>query len=271
MQKIGDITDTATPNGEFTDGSVAGGVNPTLLPAKWFNTIQRELCNLITLNGGVLNPDDDQQIYETLNSIFLSRSEAVSFGNPIGSPIPWPTNTAPDGYIIMQGQTFDTQQYPNLAIAYPSGILPDMRGQTIKGKPDGRNILSYEADGILFHGHGGSVGATDLGSPATTDFDYGAKGTDGQGAHNHVQSVFGHNGSSNHWNFACGDSTNNSNIGYPTATTGDVGNHAHSTYIGPHQHNVPIGAHDHPLTISGAGNDENTVKNLAFNYIARLA
>ncbi|WP_187356284.1 hypothetical protein [Candidatus Williamhamiltonella defendens] len=75
MQKIGDITNTATPDGEFTNGNVAGGVSPTLLPAKWFNTIQRELCHVITKNGGVLNPDDDPQIFEILNSVFLSQKQ----------------------------------------------------------------------------------------------------------------------------------------------------------------------------------------------------
>lgn len=32
----------------------------------------------------------------------------------------------------MQGQTFDKSAYPKLAAAYPSGVIPDMRGWTIK-------------------------------------------------------------------------------------------------------------------------------------------
>ncbi|HHG9944583.1 TPA: phage tail protein, partial [Yersinia enterocolitica] len=48
MQKIGDIPNTrADNNGEFTDGNVAGGVPPTILPAEWFNTIQRELMSIL--------------------------------------------------------------------------------------------------------------------------------------------------------------------------------------------------------------------------------
>lgn len=48
MQKIGDIPNTrADINGEFTDGNVAGGVPPTILPAEWFNTIQRELMSIL--------------------------------------------------------------------------------------------------------------------------------------------------------------------------------------------------------------------------------
>ncbi|WP_343032874.1 gp53-like domain-containing protein [Yersinia canariae] len=56
MQKIGDIPNTrADSNGEFTDGNVAGGVPPTILPAEWFNTIQRELISVLTLAG--ITPD----------------------------------------------------------------------------------------------------------------------------------------------------------------------------------------------------------------------
>ncbi|WP_112933584.1 prophage tail fiber N-terminal domain-containing protein, partial [Escherichia coli] len=62
---------------------------------------------------------------------------------PVGAPIPWPSDTVPSGYALMQGQTFDKSAYPKLAAAYPSGVIPDMRGWTIKGKPaSGRAVLS---------------------------------------------------------------------------------------------------------------------------------
>ncbi|EFL2988419.1 phage tail protein, partial [Escherichia coli] len=61
---------------------------------------------------------------------------------PVGAPIPWPSDTVPSGYALMQGQTFDKSAYPKLAVAYPSGVIPDMRGWTIKGKPgSGRAVL----------------------------------------------------------------------------------------------------------------------------------
>ncbi|EEU1475842.1 phage tail protein, partial [Escherichia coli] len=49
---------------------------------------------------------------------------------PVGAPIPWPSDTVPSGYALMQGQTFDKSAYPKLAAAYPSGVIPDMRGWT---------------------------------------------------------------------------------------------------------------------------------------------
>ncbi len=44
-----------------------------------------------------------------------------------------------------------------------------------------------------------------------------------------------------------------------------------TTDIGAHTHSVAIGSHGHTITVNAAGNAENTVKNIAFNYIVRLA
>ncbi|CQJ35846.1 glycine-rich domain-containing protein [Yersinia enterocolitica] len=74
MQKIGDIPNTrADSNGEFTDGNVAGGVPPTILPAEWFNTIQRELISILTAAG--ITPDS-----EKFDQIAVSISKLVSKG-----------------------------------------------------------------------------------------------------------------------------------------------------------------------------------------------
>ncbi|HAW8322888.1 TPA: tail fiber protein, partial [Escherichia coli] len=105
---------------------------------------------------------------------------------PPGAPIPWPSDTVPSGYALMQGQTFDKSAYPKLAAAYPSGVIPDMRGWTIKGKPaSGRAVLSQERDGIKSHTHSASASSTDLGTKTTSSFDYGTKSTNNTGAHTH--------------------------------------------------------------------------------------
>ncbi|MID24342.1 tail fiber protein, partial [Salmonella enterica] len=185
---------------------------------------------------------------------------------PVGAPIPWPSDNIPAGYALMQGQAFDKSAYPKLAIAYPSGIIPDMRGQTIKGAGNGRAALSYELDGIKSHAHSASASDADLGTKYTSSFDYGTKSTNATGEHAHtVNGVW------------AGTTTRNggSDWGVPAsivnAPTTYAGNHAHSTYIGAHAHSVYIGAHSHGVTISPSGNAENTVKNTAFNYIVRLA
>ncbi|EHT7958453.1 phage tail protein [Salmonella enterica] len=60
----------------------------------------------------------------------LGLAEAIQNLFPVGAPIPWPSDTIPAGYALMQGQTFDKSAYPLLALAYTydsgSGlILPD--------------------------------------------------------------------------------------------------------------------------------------------------
>ncbi|WP_410406514.1 tail fiber protein [Escherichia coli] len=202
---------------------------------------------------------------------------------PPGAPIPWPSDTVPSGYALMQGQTFDKSAYPKLAVAYPSGVIPDMRGWTIKGKPaSGRAVLSQEQDGIKSHTHSASASSTDLGTKTTSSFDYGTKTTssfdygtkttNSAGAHSHNIPV-GHTGAGNGvsagYNAALG-----------TGTTSSTGGHAHNVYIGAHNHTIGIGAHahsviigphGHTITVNATGNAENTVKNIAFNYIVRLA
>ncbi|EBY2217478.1 prophage tail fiber N-terminal domain-containing protein, partial [Salmonella enterica] len=98
--------------------------------------------------------------------------------HPVGAAIAWPSDAIPAGYALMQGQSFDKSAYPLLAIAYPSGIIPDMRGWTIKGKPiSGRAVLSQEMDGNKSHSHTARAQDTDLGTKSTSSFDYGTKST----------------------------------------------------------------------------------------------
>ncbi|EIA6486610.1 phage tail protein [Escherichia coli] len=228
---------------------------------------------------------------------------------PVGAPIPWPSDTVPSGYALMQGQTFDKSAYPKLAAAYPSGVIPDMRGWTIKGKPaSGRAVLSQEQDGIKSHTHSASASSTDLGTKTTSSFDYGTKSTNNTGAHTHSLSgstnaagnhshrdgrrfnpsvfkdtyQYGYTSSgTNTWGvqgsvgmstgWLANTSTDGNHSHSLSGTAASAGTHAHTVGIGAHTHSVAIGSHGHTITVNAAGNAENTVKNIAFNYIVRLA
>ncbi|WHG81540.1 phage tail protein [Escherichia coli] len=216
---------------------------------------------------------------------------------PPGAPIPWPSDTVPSGYALMQGQTFDKSAYPKLAVAYPSGVIPDMRGWTIKGKPaSGRAVLSQEQDGIKSHTHSASASSTDLGTKTTSSFDYGTKSTNNTGAHTHnVSGTANSAGAHTHtvplrrpnsggmnfdWLDGASSGTVVGNGTVPSSgahthsvsgTATSAGAHAHTVGIGAHTHSVAIGSHGHTITVNAAGNAENTVKNIAFNYIVRLA
>ena len=77
----------------------------------------------------------------------------------IGIPIPYPLSTVPTGCLAMNGQRFDTRRYPKLAQKYPSGQLPDLRGEFIRGWDNGRGVdagrgmLSVQSDEIKSHNH----------------------------------------------------------------------------------------------------------------------
>ncbi|EPF3358324.1 tail fiber protein [Escherichia coli] len=202
---------------------------------------------------------------------------------PVGAAIPWPSDSVPTGYTVMQGQTFDKTVYPLLAVAYPSGVIPDMRGWTIKGKPaSGRAVLSQEQDGIKSHSHSASESSTDLGTKTTSSFDYGTKTsssfnhgtktTNSAGDHSHnipVGNTGAGNGVSAGYNSGLGTGKT-SNAGGHSHTV-NIGAHTHTVGIGAHTHSVAIGSHGHTITVNATGNAENTVKNIAFNYIVRLA
>ncbi|EFP4559990.1 phage tail protein [Salmonella enterica] len=184
--------------------------------------------------------------------------------HPVGAPIAWPSDATPAGYALMQGQAFDKNVYPLLAIAYPSGVIPDMRGWTIKGKPaSGRAVLSQEMDGNKSHSHSARALDTDLGTKGTSSFDYGTKSSNTTGSHNHsAGGIYGGD--------SIGGKSRVQHDGNNQLTSWN-GDHAHTTWIGPHDHTVYIGPHGHAVTVDADGNAETTVKNIAFNYIVRLA
>ncbi|WP_420064080.1 phage tail protein [Pectobacterium colocasium] len=72
----------------------------------------------------------------------------------VGMPQLFPGAVAPSGWLKCNGQQFDTAQYPVLASRYPSGFLPDLRGEFVRGWDDGRGVdagralLSAQGDAI---------------------------------------------------------------------------------------------------------------------------
>ncbi|ELK0553390.1 phage tail protein [Escherichia coli] len=73
---------------------------------------------------------------------------------PVGVPVPWPSATPPTGWLKCNGAAFSAEEYPELAKAYPTNKLPDLRGEFIRGWDDergvdsGRTLLSAQGDAI---------------------------------------------------------------------------------------------------------------------------
>jgi hypothetical protein len=78
---------------------------------------------------------------------------------PVGVPVPYPLATPPVGWVQCRGQTFTAQQYPKLAKIYTNLIIPDLRGEFIRGWDDDRKadtdrvLLSFQADAFRAHTH----------------------------------------------------------------------------------------------------------------------
>ncbi|TNL09027.1 phage tail protein [Kosakonia cowanii] len=302
-----------TDDGLFHDGDPSTGAEGTIVYAKIMNALQGGIIDIQTENKNILaeaqmvpDPSKNNQLLTAIKAIATAIAvAATATAVPVGTPLAWPSTTPPEGYALMQGQAFDIEKYPKTAAAYPTGKLPDMRGQTIKGAPDGRALLSLEADGIKSHTHTATAAATDLGTKtsaafdygtkttsntdlgtkATTDFDYGTKTTNSTGAHTHglVVGVNGNVGNVYRINQAVHEaSTATDRVASAGAHTHTVaigshthsvvmGAHAHTVAIGAHKHAIVMGTHAHTIAVAATGNAENTVKNIAFNYIVRLA
>nr|WP_249424150.1 hypothetical protein [Citrobacter freundii] len=74
MLRIGQVEPSATADGKYTDGSVAGGIAATRLRAAAFNAMQEELANIVESAGMILSPDNMTQVLTALKKQLLSRA-----------------------------------------------------------------------------------------------------------------------------------------------------------------------------------------------------
>ncbi|EPB6718552.1 phage tail protein, partial [Escherichia coli] len=92
----------------------------------------------------------DGTVKTALENLGLGEGSAL----PVGVPVPWPSATPPTGWLKCNGAAFSAEEYPELAKAYPTNKLPDLRGEFIRGWDDergvdsGRTLLSAQGDAI---------------------------------------------------------------------------------------------------------------------------
>lgn len=170
MLRIGQIEVTATSEGKYTDGSVAGGVAATRLRAAAFNAMQEELAHIVEEAGYALRVDDMTQVLQAIRKLTLNRENpfadiksdgaaavATALANlglgagapPIGVPFFWPSSAMPNtvmdewaGMVFLKfnGSTFSAAAYPKLALVIPGLTLPDARGEFPRIWDDGRGV-----------------------------------------------------------------------------------------------------------------------------------
>ncbi|SUC15892.1 phage variable tail fiber protein [Proteus vulgaris] len=154
-----------------------------------------EITHTDGVNGwrGVVLPDKTGTL-----ALMSDIEEATNI--PVGSPIPWSLGTAPSGYLICNGQTFNKSTYPKLAIAYPAGKLPDLRGEFIRGIDGGRGVDSGRQ--MLSAQAGNSLLSTNMfndDSPVAKEYQkkvdwIGSTGTNNQSGYGIWQQIEGANG-----------------------------------------------------------------------------
>lgn len=149
----------------FTRGNPQTGTPATDLDDDYFDMLQEELCSVVEASGASLEKARHDQLLTALRALLLSRKnpfgdiksdgtvktalENLGLGDgsalPVGVPVPWPSATPPTGWIKCNGAPFSAQEYPELAKAYPTNKLPDLRGEFIRGWDDGRDVDSGRA------------------------------------------------------------------------------------------------------------------------------
>ncbi|HAG8145379.1 TPA: phage tail protein [Escherichia coli] len=82
---------------------------------------------------------------KTVNGILQYLGLGEGSALPVGVPVPWPSTTPPTGWLKCNGAVFSAEEYPELAKAYPTNKLPDLRGEFIRGWDDGRDVDSGRA------------------------------------------------------------------------------------------------------------------------------
>ncbi|EGF7462320.1 tail fiber protein [Escherichia coli] len=158
----------------FTRGNPQTGTPATDLDDDYFDMLQEELCSVVEASGASLEKARHDQLLTALRALLLSRKnpfgdiksdgtvktalENLGLGEgsalPVGVPVPWPSATPPTGWLKCNGAAFSAEEYPELAKAYPTNKLPDLRGEFIRGWDDGRGmdtgraILSAQGDAI---------------------------------------------------------------------------------------------------------------------------
>ncbi|EIA2099146.1 tail fiber protein [Escherichia coli] len=144
----------------FTRGNPQTGTPATDLDDDYFDMLQEELCSVVEASGASLEKARHDQLLTALRALLLSRKnpfgdiksdgtvktalENLGLGEgsalPVGVPVPWPSATPPTGWLKCNGAAFSSEKYPNLAKAYPTNKLPDLRGEFIRGWDDGRGV-----------------------------------------------------------------------------------------------------------------------------------
>ena len=148
MLRIGQVEATATQDGKYTDGSVAGGIAATRLRAAAFNAMQEELAHIVESSGLALDINDMTQVLKAIKKLTLSRANPFADIKSDGTAAISTalTNLGFSEYIkglIGNGDQWSAWQYLGLVDALNGKQQADATLTALAGLVNGADKLPY--------------------------------------------------------------------------------------------------------------------------------
>ena len=148
MLRIGQVEATATQDGKYTDGSVAGGIAATRLRAAAFNAMQEELAHIVESAGLALDINDMTKVLKAIKKLTLSRANPFADIKSDGAAAISTalTNLGFSEYIkglIGQGDQWDAWKYLGLVDALNGKQQADATLTALAGLVNGADKLPY--------------------------------------------------------------------------------------------------------------------------------
>lgn len=220
-----------------------------------------------TTNRGFPYPErsDDPDVHADMKALADAVDVDMTTVLPVGSVIAYAGSTPPSGWLLCDGNGFNSTTYPVLESVLGSAVTPNLVERFVKGvssrpstKTGGSKKITTQ--NMPSHSHGGATavaeashshgGATHSGN--ATHLHYG--GTTTNGDHTHginlaTRQIYAAGGSNNAaYNVANGTGTNSSGHGHFIQT---------DTQNAPHQHGISqdAAAHAHGISAEGGGTD----------------
>lgn len=145
MKKIGDVTNTADKNGEFTNGNIGAGTPPTILESGWFNSLQREVLAVLAKAGIEQDPKNDNQLALAILKIAIASQPDL-------------VQEAGDSVDAIMSQKAVTDAISESFVNIPDATV------SVKGKVQLTNEVGKGADKALTPIGGASLGFGTVGS-----------------------------------------------------------------------------------------------------------
>nr|DAJ95712.1 MAG TPA: tail fiber protein [Caudoviricetes sp.] len=170
MLRIGQVEPTATSDGKYTDGNVAGGTPATRLRAPAFNALQEELANIVESAGMTLDPNNMTQVLTALKKLLPISGRLLNVRTFTSSANFTPTPGMTFSIVEVQGAGGGSGGVPATGSSSVGASGAGGSGAYAKGIFTAVQIGSSQAVTIGVGGAAGTAGGGDGGTGGTSSF-----------------------------------------------------------------------------------------------------